>query len=265
MTEAEWLSCPDPEPMLESVRGNASERKLRLFACGCCRRIWNLLTDPARTAVEMAERFADGLATEAEREAAWGTCKSTVVGPAGDFLAPDNSLRWLTADVACWAAGSLRRDSNPLPGTGIGYGTFKSAAEAKLWAAWDSYVQDRYAEGALQANQLERALECIARGHAEGIVARQRETKAQADLLREILGNPFRLVSIDASWLHWKGDTVPRMAQSIYDDRSFDQMPSLADVLEEAGCTSAELLLHCRSPGEHVRGCWFLDLVLRKA
>jgi hypothetical protein len=36
----------------------------------------------------------------------------------------------------------------------------------------------------------------------------------------------------------------------------------VADALEEAGCTDAEILGHCRGGGEHVRGCWVLDLVL---
>ena len=37
MTEAEWLACNDPTPMLEFLRDKASERKLRLFFCACCR------------------------------------------------------------------------------------------------------------------------------------------------------------------------------------------------------------------------------------
>jgi len=64
MTEAEWLACDDPRPMLGFVRGRASERKLRLLAAGCCRCLWPLLEDArARHAVEAAEAWADGRAT----------------------------------------------------------------------------------------------------------------------------------------------------------------------------------------------------------
>ena len=41
-------------------------------------------------------------------------------------------------------------------------------------------------------------------------------------------------------------------------------MPILADVLQDADCTSDDTLNHCRGPGPHVRGCWVVDLVLGK-
>ena len=71
MTEAEWLACTDPKPMLEFLRSRARDRKLRLFAVACCRRIWHLLPgEQYRTLVEVAERHANGLASDEERAAA---------------------------------------------------------------------------------------------------------------------------------------------------------------------------------------------------
>ena len=62
VTEAEWLACTDPQPMLEYLRGKASDRKLRLFACACCRRLWHLMNDKrSRDAADVAEEYADGL------------------------------------------------------------------------------------------------------------------------------------------------------------------------------------------------------------
>jgi len=38
-----------------------SVRKLRLFACACCRHIWHLLSEAERTVIGSVERHADGL------------------------------------------------------------------------------------------------------------------------------------------------------------------------------------------------------------
>ena len=78
MTEAEWLACTNPKPMLEFLEGKVSERKLRLFACACCRKVWHLLKEPCLpVAVELAEQFADSQASVEElavaSDAAWET------------------------------------------------------------------------------------------------------------------------------------------------------------------------------------------------
>jgi hypothetical protein len=81
----------------------------------------------------------------------------------------------------------------------------------------------------------------------------------QAKLLREVFGNPFRPVNFRRTW---RTPTATALATAIYDARAFERLPILADALEDAGCDEAALLEHCRSGGEHVRGCWALDLVL---
>jgi len=73
--------------------------------------------------------------------------------------------------------------------------------------------------------------------------------------------NPFRPLAADPVWLT---PTAQSLAAAIYADRAFDRLPILADALEEAGCTNVDVLLHCRQPEEHVRGCWVVDLVLGK-
>src|SRR4051794_1534502 len=66
MTEDQWLTYYCLGPRLEYVRKRASERKLRLLGVACCRRIRDLLETPCRDAVDVAERFADGMATAEE-------------------------------------------------------------------------------------------------------------------------------------------------------------------------------------------------------
>src|SRR5262245_50716980 len=67
ITETEWLECTDPASMLKFLDGKVSQRKLRLYLCGGCRHITHRFYRPeSLTAVEVAERFADGDATEDE-------------------------------------------------------------------------------------------------------------------------------------------------------------------------------------------------------
>jgi hypothetical protein len=88
------------------------------------------------------------------------------------------------------------------------------------------------------------------------------EQEVQCHLLQCIVGNPFNPVTVNPAW---RTSNVIALAQSIYDERAFDRMAILADALEDAGCDNQEILNHCRQPGEHVRGCWVVDVVLGKS
>ena len=104
--------------------------------------------------------------------------------------------------------------------------------------------------------------------HFTGTFSHRRpaELAAQADLLRDLFGNPFDpLPPLEASLLNWNTGTVRGLAQAADDERLAPAcLGVLADALEEAGGGDARLLGHLRSPGPHVRGCFALDAVLGK-
>jgi hypothetical protein len=85
--------------------------------------------------------------------------------------------------------------------------------------------------------------------------------RIQANLLRDIFGNPFRPVAVDPGW---RTSNVVSAAEAIYTNRVFGDLPVLADALKDAGCNNSEIQNHCRQPAKHVRGCWVLDLLLGK-
>lgn len=98
--------------------------------------------------------------------------------------------------------------------------------------------------------------------------------RSPEDLLffRCVFGNPFRPITISPAILVWNDTTVIRLAQSAYDQRHLPEgtldngwLAILADALEKSGCNNADILGHCRSGGEYVRGCWVVDLLLGKS
>jgi hypothetical protein len=224
MTEADWLNCDDPRPMLEFLNPQADERRLRLFAVACCRRVWDLLTDRrSRGAIETAERYADR--AETDRELTEAREKA--------YHAYANALT--TQDHAPYAAMSAALEQ-PLQAA-LRAATYTARAAGQR-AAPSEHVQDVTCHNAKVA-----------------------ERRAQASMLRHIMGNPFRPVAVSLSWLTWNQGTVPRLGRAIYETRRFEDLPVLADALEEAGCDHQEVLAHCREGGEHLRGCWVLELL----
>lgn len=228
MTEQEWVNSTDPNPMLEWLWNKPGNRKLRLFAAACCRHVWNRITDPTgRQAIESVEQFAEGKIAAEEMEHARQQHHSS-----GAWRVQRNA-----ANAVSEACAIGVKDTAALVSA---VGAAKYAAHAhtdKLEGGATSYKDPSW-----------RPLWDSAR-------------KAQAGLVLDIFGNPFRPVTLDPTWLT---TTVKHLAEAIYADRAFERLPILADALEDAGCTNADILNHCREPGVHVRGCWVVDLLLGK-
>jgi hypothetical protein len=236
MTPEEWERCRDVRKMLAFLRGSASARKVRLFGCACCRRIWHLLGEPDRQAIEITERYLEGEVAEAE----WLAAVRGADGPARS-----------AADRRPARAGST---------------TARLAAER---AAGDAYERLRQATGTRAVRRIAQALS-LSLHEAEDprdayLSVEAGERSRQAAILRDILGSPLRPPpAVAPAVLAYNGGAARRLAESIHDGRRFDDLPVLADLLEEAGLTDAALLGHLRGPGPHALGCHALDLLLGK-
>jgi hypothetical protein len=250
MTDLEWDDADDPAAMLRFLFDFEEERllrrKVRLFAAAACRRVWHLLPySPFRDALEGIENLAAGrggerksreLAADAlafwQRESdrrQWRWFRRPANGDV--TFSPQQRL---AAQGLCGIVGA--------GGTGpdvIGHLTHLTAAASQ-----------RLAETPDAPQAVLRDAEYLA------------ERAAQADLLREIVGNPFWRCEADPRWLT---STVLDLARLIHREARFELLPILADALMDVGCDDDRLLLHCRGSGPHVRGCWVVDLVWRRS
>ena len=251
MTEAEWLKCADPRRMLSDWRESVSDRKLRLFAVACCRRIWDHLVDErSRRAVDVAERFADGRATADE-------CRAATYA---DFRLEKRAERDADARKAVRGQYDYADEAVCAAVASASYCTRPTSP----------WVQRTFVESTCTVARNAVRFAAAARAGMrpggrppEGYVeARLREDEVHARWVRDVIGNPNRPVTLNPAWLI---PGVTSLAQTIYDGQAFHRMPELADALERAGCTDADILGHCRGPGPHVRGCWVVDLILGKA
>jgi hypothetical protein len=229
---------------------------MRLFAVACLREVWHLLEDSrSREAVQAAELRVDGMLSGidlvATQEAATAAAREATPG-----------VNWELTWAAAWGA-----DLNVTWSTASDIARAvaqRQAVEARK-RGWSGWLSRLFPLWALAREARESARE-VREFYQEGRWAPARTAAArtrQTHLLRDIIGPlPFRPVSVCSSWLTWNGGTVAQMAQAIYDERRFGDLPFLADALEEAGCDDAEMLGHCRGAGAHVRGCWVVDSLL---
>jgi hypothetical protein len=174
MTEAEWLACNDPRPMMRLVWRAASDRRWRLFGCASCRRIWDLLPEGAgREAVAVAERYADGAAGEDELRAAYRAAWSDYQRLDADLQAalaaggpdPDRSRAW-AAEAA--AEVVMRRDSGTfrvrLFPAGVTAARAAGYSARPAWDRDDRGAYDRPAGFAERLGRRRRFGTCSARG-----------------------------------------------------------------------------------------------------
>lgn len=240
MTDSEWRECRNPNKLLAFLRqsGKSTVRKARLFGSSCCRYIWDMFTDErSHQAVEVVEKYADGLASRAEMKkarAAASLARDMAFGPQSD--AP-RQHRTRVGRCTSWAAYAL---TNVPRGADTLQDVWADVQESAGWAL-------------------------------DAAKGRVREFRmAQAELLRDIFGPlAFRSVHFGPVWLT---ATAVSLAETAYESRSLpdghldhERFAVLADALQEAGCEDLSVLGHLRQEGAaHVRGCWCVDLLLKK-
>lgn len=242
MTEAEWLACEDPRAMIGCIcveslhaffemgkiagalRQNKTERRFRLFACACMRQAWHVLHD------QHARRAVELAELYVEGEASLSELFNvrTQIEAAARRGILGRLVRRAVRDLGVECASEV----------GVG-------------------VTERFARLAALKSASE-ALELLA---AEYLYDLREPRRLLANIFRDIFGNPFRWLGVSRAW---RTDTAITLARQMYESRDFSAMPILADALQDAGCESEDILTHCRGPGPHFRGCWVVDMVLRK-
>jgi hypothetical protein len=262
LDESTWLTCADPKDMLEFLEKRATERKLRLWACTCCRRVWGWLKDErSRTGVEVAERFAEGLvATKDLQEAEVGVGKAHLEADDrynetvdGDTYAEGEEaiaegwelLVYLEAATAVQEAlSSVAFDAARRASRGART-TLNWLGNTNHWKA--------VAAGAIPYVGLAPTSNDSG---AAGNAAEADEAREQCRLLRCLFGNPFRPLVKRPCPAHLQG--LASSCESAFPAVSPDYR-ILADALEELGEDQAAA--HCREE-THARGCHVIDWIL---
>jgi hypothetical protein len=249
MTEAEWLECDDPVRLLSFATQQLPFRKVLLYGVACCREQWHLFPNPySRAAVEWAERYADGLVTRDDEDYSDLDWRSEGAALHYEYVLATARPNRVEAWEAWWDEESthdLARLSGQIPSP-------EEVTEEEI---------DSETARLCNAAYLAQHLMHLDNSSPLDLTLSRYQSFLTVPLLRDIFGNPFRLVELPQPWrsLEWIDH-----ARWMYESRDFSAMPILADALQDAGCEDEHLLEHCRGPGPHVRGCWVMDLLLGK-
>lgn len=249
MTESEWMACNDPRELLEFLKGKVSNRKGNLFICAMCRLNWHLLySDASRENVEVVERYVDGQASEEElREARYFAECPTF----GYHFTPRIWREWTkTGEIPCEVQRLVEM------------GVFTEEDLQQDEPSVDPELREKLARAADLAYHAGSSQSFETPCLPEDLLVLGGPATS---LFRCIFYDPFRsLPTLALPFLTWNDALIPKLAQQIYDERRFEDLPILADALMDAGCHDEEILSHCRSEGPHVKGCWVIDLLLNK-
>jgi hypothetical protein len=210
-----------------TTAGRAEERKLRLYACACCRRVWDRLALDCRRAVEAAEAYADGHISMRELADGWRMA-GKLEGMRRLIATPESEQAVLAGRISALRYYQLTEQVHRVAAPV--FTAEDAAAVAEDLLPWRGVSLDN-----------------------------EEVTAAHAHFYRDVFGESDQPVAFDSAW---RTPAVQALARSMYDGRDFARMPDLADALEATGCGDAALLGHCRADLAHVRGCWALDVVL---
>jgi hypothetical protein len=259
MTEAEWLNAVDAIVLWANVRNQTrfyrqivdrqelkyNRRILYLLGVAICHRIARQFPDPCcHRMLQVAEAFAEGTAVPDELFNAHHDVETVRGRRAADLLPAASGA---AIEAVFW----------------LGPDDYKVIHALEYVVDAAGYSQ-AVAEGVLSATATMHDGRAIWQ-HPVFLAGRGKVAQALCYVIRDVIGNPFRPAVLDPAWLTWHDGAVRKMAQAIYDERRFGDLPILADALEDAGCADAAILAHCRETGEHVRGCWVVDLLLGKS
>ncbi len=240
-TEAEWLSCDEPDRLAHHVRDCMDIQRFRWLAVEWGRRVRHLFeTD----------------------DLPWFDAYAAWVAEKGDH--PNQVCRdreWYPLDRPQSAIAYVRfsadaiRHNNPLD-----VAAFAGLAASEDYIQFIPKIVD-FTKTHRGRSKTKRAIETVTQ-QARSAAIQEQLARVRVEFchqFRDVAGNPFRSVAFRSEWLT---SDVVGLASAIDATGYFDRLPILADALEEAGCTPEDILRHCRDETTHVRGCWVIDNLL---
>ena len=91
-------------------------------------------------------------------------------------------------------------------------------------------------------------------------------SRLQLDDVVQVCGFAMVLTArfaVPASWRDFQNGLLIHLARGIAGERRVDELPILADALEDAGCDLGELLGHLRHAHQRDQRCWVVKRLLR--